>query len=102
MRTFYPTTSLQRHKVTATALLTIIPKSSEPQHSRDLEMCCSQQLILLFPGSTATGNPCSLLQLPGLRQLSHNIKEQKLNQVICQVIKTELEQSLRNTSLFVI
>lgn len=37
------------------------------------------------------------LQLPGLRQLSHNIKEQKLNQVICQVIKTELEQSLRNT-----
>lgn len=45
---------------------------------------------------TASGNPC-LLQLPGLRRLSHNIKEQKLNQVICQVIKTELEQSLSNT-----
>lgn len=52
---------------------------------------------------TASGNPCLLqhhwesLHLPGLRQLLHNIKEQKLNQVICQVIKTELEQSLSNT-----
>lgn len=59
-------------------------------------ICCSQQPILLFRGTTASGSPC-LLWLPGLRQLLHNIKEQKLNQVICQVIKTELEQSLSNT-----
>lgn len=44
-----------------------------------------------------TARESCLLQLPGLRQLSHSMKEQKLNQVICQVIKTELEQSLRNT-----
>lgn len=30
MRTFYPTTSLQRHKLTVTALLTIMPRSSGP------------------------------------------------------------------------